>query len=359
MKRNKPLHNSVVAKHNDLIPQMSQFQLPELRLIAYCLAHYDSRKPQNRTFKARVDELAKIFPSMGEKTAYDVIKKTMLEISKKPLVFQKGNKKYYWNWFSGFVYTEGKGEFEFKITPEIQPYLLELKKQFSEYRLLYVYQFKTAFTWKLYENLNQWKKAGVWYIEIEVFKELLGVSGKYIRFNSFKEKVIEPALKELNQKSDLVASYEKETKSRKVVALKFFIDKKLNEELENIEDPKSRLLKLLLICGVSTTASNNYVKKICSIDQEDHFIKKLPLIKKRWDTSKGALPKYVSGAINRELEELETVEDNKPDHSEALACWHSKKMKKETCSVRERGKAGNRKKCQICLDKIAVNVFGL
>ena len=274
MKTRKPTHNSIVTKHNTLIEKMARFHLSELRLIAYCLAHYDSRKPDNCSFTAKVEDLRQIFPSMGEKTAYDVIRRTMLELSKKPIEFKKDNKKYYWQWFTGFVYTEGKGEFEFQINPTIQPYLLDLKKHFSKYRLASVYQFKTASTWKLYENLNRWKRTGFWYVELDELRALLGVEDKYPRFNSFRERLIETSLKEINQKSDLAVHYEKETDRKTVTALKFFIDEKQGEEVINIENPKVRLLKLLLICGISHTASNNCAAKICRAGKEEHFIQK-------------------------------------------------------------------------------------
>lgn len=362
MKITKPTHNSVVTKHNDLISKMAKFQLSELRLIAYCLAHYDSRKPENYIFTARVEDLVEIFPSMHKKYAYDVIRKTMLELNKKPLEFQKGNEHFFWNWFSGFSYKAGEGEFTFHINPNIQPYLLNLKKYFTRYRLASVYQFSSASTWKFYENLNRWKNTGAWYISLDELKLLLGVENKYPRFNSFRERCIESSLKEINQKSDIVVHYEKETKRKTVVALKFFIDKRQPEKIINIENPKVSLLKLLLICGISHTASNNCVNKICRVNKEEHFIKKVPQIQKRWTSSKGVLPKYMLGAINRELEELELTpqeQPQKPDYLVSLDCWNAKRQSGETCPVRKRGKAGNRKKCKICLEKINIEDFGI
>lgn len=342
---------------------MAKFQLSELRLIAFCLAHYDSRKNENCIFTATVEDLKGIYPSMGGKTAYDVIRKTMLELNKKPIEFKQGNKKYYWNWFTGFVYTEGKGEFEFQLNPNIQPYLLDLKKHFTKYRLAFVYQFSSASTWKLYENLNRWKNTGVWYVELDELRKLLGVEGKYPRFNSLRERLIEPSLKEINQKSDLAVHYEKETDRKTIVALKFFIDEKQGEKLINIENPKVRLLKTLLICGISHTASNNCVTKICRAGKEEHFVKKIPQIKKRWNSGKGVMPKYMLGAINRELEELEQStpqeQPQKPDYLVSLDCWNAKRQKGETCKVRSRGTAGNRKKCKICLEKLKIEDFGV
>ncbi len=109
-------------------------------------------------------------------------------------------------------------------------------------------------------------------------------------------------------------------------------------------------------------ASNNCVKKICRVNKEEHFIKKVPQIKERWTSSKGVLPKYMLGAINRELEELELTpqeQPQKPDYLASLHCWNAKRQKGETCPVRKRGKAGNRKKCKICLEQINIEDFGI
>ena len=173
---NKPNQNSVVAKHNDLIGQMAKFELSELRLIAYCLAHYDSRKEDNCTFRARVEDFTELFP-IDSSNAYRVIRQTMLSLGKKPLEFKEGSECHYWNWFSGFTYNEGNGEFKFKITPEIQPYLLKLEGTFTRYRLRDVYQFRAASTWKLYELLKQWVTKKKWDVDLNELRLLLGVAG--------------------------------------------------------------------------------------------------------------------------------------------------------------------------------------
>ncbi|TAA74132.1 MAG: Initiator Replication protein [Candidatus Electronema aureum] len=360
MKNKKPDHNSIVAKSNDLVTKLAKFDLPELRLIAYCLAHYDSRKPENRTFTAKITDLVKYFLWMRI-VAYTVIYNAMLELNNKPLVFDKGNERHFWNWFSGFIYKRGKGEFEFRINPDIQPYLLELKDCFSIYRLADVYQFKSAYTWKLYENLNRWKKNCSWYVEIKVLKAYLGADKKYSRFNSFRERILDPAIEEINEKSDLNVGYEKEIDRNSVVALKFFLFRKPTDDIIEIDNPENILSKMLLVCGIKNNIADSYIKKICELNKENHFIKKVPEIRARWNEKKGLLPKYMLGGINKEIEQinLDVIQEGLPEYHESLSCWHNKKLKKEICKVRERGIAGNRKKCQICLEKIPVATFGV
>ena len=98
---------AIVAKDHGMVDKLAGFKLQELRLIAFCLAHYDSRKPDNPEFKSSIQDLLDIFPGMDEKSAYDVVREAMIGINKKPLEFKEGNKRHFWNWFRGFTYYEG------------------------------------------------------------------------------------------------------------------------------------------------------------------------------------------------------------------------------------------------------------
>lgn len=366
-----PTHDAVVAKSNSLIPKMAKFDLSELRLIAYCIAHYDSRAPENRVFRARVDDLTKLFP-MDKKCAYAVVRKTMNGINKKPLEFKREDGgECCWYWFSGFVYFPNKGEFEFHITPEIQPYLLELKGTFTQYRLKDVYQFKAASTWKMYELLKRWETAREWAVSLDELRLLLGVAGKYPIWKDFNGWVIAPATKEINETSDLSVSYEKEKRGRSVIGVVFFIDDKQPEDVITIEHPKQAVYRLLLDCSVNVTTAATYADKIESYGKTPLMVDLIPKIKERWEKThkKNNVPlqKYLVGAIKKDLEEPElpfgernkTEKKPQPEHAEALDCWKEKHHQGEKCPVRERGEAGQRGKCRLCLEKISVTDFGI
>ena len=349
---------AVVAKDNELIEQMAKFELSELRLIAYCLAHYDSRKPDNRSFTAMVSDLASIFP-IDKKSAYAVVRRTMLNLGKKPLEFKKGTKRHYYNWFAGFIYDESNGKFEFKITPEIQPYLLKLEGTFTYYRLKDVYQFRAASTWKMYELLKRWVSTKNWRVNLDDLRLFLGVAGKYPRWNSFRER-IDSAIKEINEFSDIVVTYEKEKRGRKVVGVVFFIDLRQPDEIITVESVQDNLSKALLSYGIHHKTVTKYALKIESAGKTDVILQKLPQMAKTGKAQQIPLAKYITGAIIQELGQGRLFDDPPvPNYQEALDCWTAKKHKKVTCKVRERGTPGQRKKCQICLDKLSIDTFGI
>ncbi len=227
-----------------MVEHLAGFKLNELRLIAYCLAHYDSTDPDNRTFHARVSDLQELFP-INKSSAYRVIETAMLGINEKPLTFRENGRKKFRNWFSGFDYIEGAGEFEFMITPEIRPYLLGLTNTFTKYRIGAVYQFKSAHTWKLYENLKKEAFKTQWSISLDELKILIGVVGKYKRWNGFNEFVIAPAVAEINKNADLEIRYEKRKHGRSVVGLVFQIMEKPSKDVINVETSKQKFFRLL------------------------------------------------------------------------------------------------------------------
>lgn len=306
---NKPDHYSIVAKDNSMIEHLAGFKLAELRLIAYCLAHYDTTKPENRVFFARVSDLVELFP-INEKSAYRVVEEAMEGINKKPLKFKEGRKKHFWNWFSGFIYDEGSGEFEFRITPEIQPYLLNLAGSFTKYRLGAVYQFKSAHTWKLYENLKKEAFKDQWSIGLDELKLLLGIAGKYSRFGNFEARIISPAVSEINENSDLEVSYKKRKKGRSVVGVVFQIQEKPPEDTINVETSRQKLRKMLAVEGIADKTIDDYIEKAEKRGKIERCVEQLPKIAARWTKEKGPKKRYLLGSLRNEIEQMSLFENH-------------------------------------------------
>jgi plasmid replication initiation protein len=357
--KNKPNLNAMVVKHNDLIGQMAKFELSELRLIAYCLAHYDSRKPENTAFIATVEDLTAVFP-MDRKSAYAVVRKAMLGVNRKPLEIETEKDQQFWNWFSGFSYRKGEGEFTFHLTPQIQPYLLKLSGSFTRYRLQDVYQFKAASTWKLYERLKRWAAVKKWSVGLDELRLLLGVAGKYPRWDNLKNRLLDFAIEEINKSSDLTVTFEKEKCGRQVSGLVFFIDKKKLDSgnVIEMESGQDRLLKELLGQGVNATTATRYIDEVVAADKVGRITEILPKLAERAKRADTPTAKYILGAIKNELRQGNLFAQE-PVYKESLDCWIKKRQGGEVCKVRQRGTAGQRKKCQTCLTDLPLEQMGI
>lgn len=359
MTAKKPDHTAIVAKDNSLLPQLAKLELSELRFLAFCLANYNSKEVKNRQITASVADLCDIFP-MDRPSAYRVIKQVILSLAKKPAEFRIDKKIYLYHWFSGLEYTTDSGEFTFRISPEMEPFLLGLAGNFTQYRLADVYQFSSALTWKLYECLAQWRTAGKWEVSIDELRLMLGVAGKYPVWNDFRKWVLAPSLEEINAQTDLIVEYTPTKRGRRFTGLAFII-KTLDASLEvPPEDPVTALCTLLKSAGLSAKTARSYAERIDSNKLTETITAKFPGIIERAATAKTRVA-YIVGSLNKELNQLNLfeAEKNEPPHKAALDCWKEKKKTGEACTVRKRGKAGQRKKCQICLEKLPVSEWGI
>lgn len=250
--------SAIVAKANSLLPAMSKFKLSELRLLSYCLSFIDPRPDHrevdvpgysnpvdqsNITFVASVKDLLRIFPNMGEKTAYDVIKQAVKGINARPyendaFVMEDGRVAMVtMYWFMAFYYYPKEGKFEFKLNPEVVDLVLSLKANFTKFKLENVYQFKSGLSWKLYEQLKQWVTVGRWSVSLEEFRTRMNIIGKYQRWDFLRARVILKAVNEINTYSDLHVSFTPQTRMRSVIGVTFFIQTK--EEEEKLEQARN------------------------------------------------------------------------------------------------------------------------
>lgn len=348
-------HDSVVATKNSLLPYLAPLSKSELRLVAFCVAHYDSTKDDgdDRAFTARVADLVGIFPSMDLDSAYAVVRQVFLGLGKKPLETREGRTKIYRNWFSGFDYEEGAGKFTFYIPPETQPYFLRLREggNFTPYRLRDVYQFRSAATWKLYENLARWRVAGRWAVELDELRGLLGVAGKYPRWSDFQAWAIKPALGEINKHSDIEADYTPQRRGRSINALVFSVRIKKREDDDLVADeeaPADKLHKQLLGCNITAKAVAGFVGDALREDKVAILIKKVPKMAARAKEKGISIPRYVTRSVQRELTENPLPfsgsigDDPEAAKNEAMACSLNHRRNKTACGL-NKGKA-----CSIC-----------
>ena len=83
-------------------------------------------------------------------------------------------------------------------------YLSELEKNFTKYRLANIVQLTSVYAVRLYELLICWLGQGLHNKEFDMneFRRLMGVDDKYNQFGQLKDRVITPALEQINEFTD-------------------------------------------------------------------------------------------------------------------------------------------------------------
>ena len=211
-----------VVKANSLIEASYRLTLDEMRLLALTIGTMNPKSDQ-QVFEFSVSEFVNQFPEVNADRAYTQIKSAIERISERWVKTEDERHVTKFRWVSSQTYFKKEGRFKIALTNEIMPYLTQLKGQFTQYQLNHISGFSSVHAIRLYELFTQYKRLGDRYISVEDLKKWLQLEDKYDRYNNLNQRVLTPALSEINEKSDLFVEYEPIKKGRKVTGIEFSI----------------------------------------------------------------------------------------------------------------------------------------
>lgn len=131
-------------------------------------------------------------------------------------------------WLAKVRTNKRSGIAHIKLDEDLVPYLFDLKNRFTSYGLRNILCMKSQYSIRLYELLKSYKIQVTKTFTIEEFKKLLMIEDikSYNRFPDLRRKVLEPAMKEINEYTDIDVTYREILKGRKVIKLEFHIKDK-------------------------------------------------------------------------------------------------------------------------------------
>lgn len=135
-------------------------------------------------------------------------------------------------WVQTIGYVEDEGKIELRFGKDVLPYLCQLREQFTVYNLRDVAKMTSGYGIRLYEMLAQWKKVGQKEITIEWLRHRLQLEDKYPNIRDLKRRVIDPAIADINNTSDLWVKVDQRKTGRRVTHLCFTFGPKSDEKPE-------------------------------------------------------------------------------------------------------------------------------
>lgn len=135
-------------------------------------------------------------------------------------------------------YGQGEGTVSFKFADAIIPMLVELERRFTVYEIEQVAKLSSGYSMRLYEFFMQHldKKTGKGWLNISLndLRFRFGLlPTEYERMFDFKKYVLDFALKQINKKTDLSATYTQKKQGRVIVGFHFEFKQKVNKTKEN------------------------------------------------------------------------------------------------------------------------------
>ena len=127
-----------------------------------------------------------------------------------------------------------------KLDDSLKQYYLGLKKNFTIYQIGYTVDFTSRYTYTIYEYLKSKANMKQCYISVDDARQQFAY-GKYPNFFNFKKKVLDVAIREINEKTDLNVRYEATKKGVAYSEIAFFIAKKSGAALERVDKWKAKI----------------------------------------------------------------------------------------------------------------------
>jgi plasmid replication initiation protein len=126
-------------------------------------------------------------------------------------------------WVSKIAYVDSAGIVELTFAPDVIPLITQLEKSFTAYELKQISSLTSKYAIRLYELLIQWRSVGKTpMFAIDDFRFKLGLAeGEYAKMANFKVRVLDIALNQINELTDIVASYEQHKNGRVISGFSF------------------------------------------------------------------------------------------------------------------------------------------
>lgn len=241
--------NEIVAKSNRLIQAGYRLTLNEQRLILYAISRCREEQKgltADTPVTITATSFLKQFPSIDPSNVYRRMVEAMDGLFERfvtlydtePTTDEARVTKT--RWISTASYIDGAGQIQLIFAPLIVKYITRLEKEFTPYRLDKVAGMSSTHAVRLYELMQQYRRIGQREISLAALRAMFQVDpGEYKLTADFIKRIVNVAVEQVNQHSDLSVTYQPKKTGRAITHFLFKI-KSSTPELELADDQAYR-----------------------------------------------------------------------------------------------------------------------
>ena len=243
------LEKRKVVEHNALIQSVAKMQKTALKMFELAVSCIDTDKiPENNTVYLSKKELFSFF-EVSSSSKHSQFKEA-IEFMQKQAYFKIKSNKALGIEYESIVpipyvkWNDYNDEVLIRFSPEIMPYLINLKAEFTQYKISELQKLNSKYSIILYRWLsmqyNQYEhysaKGGRRAEQVESYqnpsitvKELRVITdtlNEYKEMSNFTREVLNKPLEEINAHTSFNVTYEKVKKGRSIDSIVFHIEKK-------------------------------------------------------------------------------------------------------------------------------------
>ena len=247
--------SDLVVKSNGLIKASYTLGLVEQRLIL--MAIVQARETQEgitaeTLLTVRAEDYANLF-GVTRQAAYMALSESIETLFNRQATVEVYDKKrdrmrpLTVRWVTAMAYEEKEALITLRFGHEVVPEITRLEENFTSYELEQVAGLSSAYAVRLYELLIQWRTAGKTPLfKLDEFRNQLGVEvGGYKQMGHFKSRVLDLAVNQINEHTDIDVQYEQIKAGRIIAGFIFkFKQKPKPKNTTTLKNPKTPMIEI-------------------------------------------------------------------------------------------------------------------
>lgn len=224
------LKNKNIVISNTLTTAAQSLSLSEKRILFSAIAKAGGL---NAKVSLSAKEYSDTF-NIPIKQAYEQLKEAAKSIFNRYITLTRfdnwDDETTHFRWMEAYGYKNGFGTVSLVFTNSLMPYLIDLEKQFTKYKLSQACALRSVYSWRLLELFEQ-QSNGWLIIDLADFHHAMNATETHKKnFKDTRVHIIESSIQELCESDNWIISWEAIKHGRKVTSLRFEFSKNFPEK---------------------------------------------------------------------------------------------------------------------------------
>lgn len=175
------------------------------------------------------------------------------------------------------IYVDSEGTVEFVFADAVIPMLVQLEKNFTSYDIEQIAQLSSRYAMRIYEMIMRHfdKKKGSGWLELSLddFRFRLGIlPSEYPRMGNLKARVLDVAINQINERTNIQATYTPKKQGRKIVGFSFKSKYKNNaKKTKENESRDPNTLDVLAPISMTDKQRTYFASKLSELSELGHL----------------------------------------------------------------------------------------
>jgi len=299
-----------IKQSNRLIEARYSLTKYEQRMMVAICSQLNRNADDFEKVSVSVADMAK-FCNFDNTKGYSHVKNTIMRLLTRTVQVRHSDGGWYGtHWLQSARYIPDKSIIEYRVDSELKSELLQIQSAYLDTQASPLMQFSRDYSVRLYFILKKMLKIKDFDYDLDFFRDRFQLGKGYNLFANLKNRILDPAIAEINEQSDIQVEYRYIKEGRKYTKIHFtvtlkkepskeeILEKEYGQQrlIEQASDDVQEIADKLIRRGVDVKRAKDFAKKY----NKERIIKNLNYALKSKDTANN-LPGLILHCIKEDI----------------------------------------------------------